>query len=277
MKNNVPIILSVLLGLAAVFAVNRLSSQRDNQPALATVSIAVATCDIPAQTELTEALLTFAEVPAQAIPPNALHWQNVSVAYGQRVQRALSSGDFLLLSDIKAPLRLAECAREGEWTVPVTFADASLVPMLSPDDEIAILATYDDPTAERRAAEKVKGSATNLLDLAELAKTSITAAQRVTVVLLPRVKVLGLGGQGANFREKSPDSSSGATIFVSLPPQQAILLVAAQQIAELHPVLRRANDETAIARTDGGIITEDTFGKLREKLAPIELPNQPGK
>ena len=268
MKNSIPLVLSVLLGLAAVFVVSRMSSGVDDSSAGKVVAVTVAAHDLSSLDELNEGALTFVEMPALSAPRGALPWDQVAVAYGQRPQRNIDKGDYLMISDIRSRLTLADCAKEGEWMIPVTFADAALVQMLTPDDEIAILASYSAGGAD--LASTLSG-ATNMTELAALAVAAEKGASKTTIVLLPCVKVLGLASGNGNFRAASGSGTS--TIFVSLPPQQAAVVIAAQQFAELHPVLRRRNDPSAMNREAGGMVTEKTFKEMTRKLTTVQMPS----
>lgn len=271
MKNSIPLILSVLLGLAAVFAVSRLSSDKGDSANERMVAVTVAASDLTSLDELKEGSLTFVEMPESSAPRGALLWERVAVAYGQRPQRNIDKGDYLMISDIRSRLTLADCAREGEWMIPVTFADTALIPMLTPDDEIAILASY---TASGNDLASSLAGATNMTELAALAVAAEKASNKKTVVLLPCVKVLGIASGDGDFRRSSSGSGT-STIFVSLPPQQASVVVAAQQFAELHPVLRRRNDPSARNREAGGMVTGKTFENMTKKLTTVEMPSSP--
>ena len=98
--------------------------------------------------------------------------------------------------------------------------------------------------------------------------------KRKTSVLLPCVRVIGIANEQGSFRESG---GSSGTIFVSLPPQQAMILIAAQRESELYPVLRKRNDSVALNRKDGGVVNSDTFAKIRRGLTPAELPEVPNK
>ena len=97
---------------------------------------------------------------------------------------------------------------------------------------------------------------------------------RETSVLLPCVRVIGIANENGSFRE---GGSSSGTVFVSLPPQQAMILIAAQRESELYPVLRKRNDSVALNRKDGGVVNAETFAGIRKGLAPAELPEVPNK
>ena len=176
---------------------------------------------------------------------------------------AVSQDDYILMTDIRIQTTLSDCTRQGEWTVPVTFSDPALVKMLMPDDEIAIISTYvkKDVVIDRNMTVS-DGSGVKMNEARE------------TSVLLPCVRVIGIANDHGSFRE---GGSSSGTIFVSLPPQQAMILIAAQRESELYPVLRKRNDSVALNRKDGGVVNESTFAKIRKGLTPAELPEIPNK
>ena len=86
--------------------------------------------------------------------------------------------------------------------------------------------------------------------------------------------MIGIANENGSFRE---GGSSSGTVFVSLPPQQAMILIAAQRESELYPVLRKRNDSVALNRKDGGVVNAETFAGIRKGLAPAELPEVPNK
>lgn len=263
MKNIIPLIVSVILGLAAVFIVSKMIVNQDSSKQHSTVAIAVAARDIDANEELTQGMLTYKSIPSSIIPKNALLWENVNLAYGQKLPHSVSADEFIMMNDIREQSTLSEICRQGEWTIPVTFSDPTLVKMLVPGDEIAIIST--------RSADKNSTAASP----AEAGERAIFAkSEKVTSVLMPCVRVLGLANSNGTFREAD---SSTATIVVSLPPQQAMILLAAQRESELYPVLRKKNDSSALNRKDGGIVTSATFDTLQKNIPVAELPYVPNK
>lgn len=262
MKNVIPLVVSVILGLAAVFVVSKTLFDRAETKDEEDIAIIVAARDIDADEELTEGALTYREVPKSVLPHGALLWENVAMIYGQRAQHSIMRNDFILLSDIQLKVSLGDCSKDGEWTIPITFSDPALVKMLKPNDEIGIISTY------------LTKSPTPPASLANEAGT--LAAQepekRETSVLLPCVRVIGIANSNGSFRE--PGSSSG-TIFVSLPPQQAMIVIAAQREAELYPVLRKRNDSSALNRREIGVVNEKTFENIRKGLQSAEMPAMP--
>ncbi len=263
MKNIIPLIVSVVLGLAAVYIVSKLLFEKEENDTENKVSVVVAARALNAHDELTQGSLTYKDIPQSAVPKNALLWENVSLAYGQQLPHAVSQDDYILMTDIRIQTTLSDCARQGEWTVPVTFSDPALVRMLMPDDEIAIISTYVSPSvAIDKNMKESDGSGVKMSE------------SRETSVLLPCVRVIGIANEQGSFRE---GGGSSGTIFVSLPPQQAMILIAAQRESELYPVLRKRNDSAALNRKDSGVVNADTFSKIRKDLVPAELPEIPNK
>ena len=263
MKNIIPLVVSVILGLAAVYLVSRLLFENKNADLENKVSVVVAARDLDARDELSQGSLTYKDIPESAVPRNALLWENVGLAYGQQLPHAVSQDDYILMTDIRIQTTLGDCARQGEWTVPVTFSDPALVKMLMPDDEIAIISTYVSQNVSIDKDMTVSdGSGVKMTE------------SRETSVLLPCVRVIGIANEQGSFRESG---GSSGTVFVSLPPQQAMILIAAQGESELYPVLRKRNDSVALNRKDGGVVNADTFAKIRKGLVPAELPEIPNK
>lgn len=266
MKNVIPLIVAVVLALAAVYMVSRMLVKTDDAAKEQQVSVVVAARDLEAGDELRPGSCTFKSIPASAVPKNALKWENVSLIYGQKLPQQIIEGDYIQLTDLQLNVSLADCVETGKWLIPVTFSDPALVKMLMPEDEIAIVATY----SENKTVLPVAAEGAAPLSDAQIAAQTQIKQNRETVVLFPCVKVTGLASEKGNFRESG---NSTATIFVSLPPRQATILLAAQREAELYPVLRKRNDASARNRRELGSVNALTFEQLRSKLETNELPD----
>lgn len=264
MKNIIPLVVSVVLGLAAVFVVSKTLFDRKEAKDEATISIIVAARDIDPDEELVEGSLTYRDIPKSVLPHGALLWENVAMIYGQRAQHSIARNDYILISDIQLKISLGDCSKEGEWTIPITFSDPALVKMLRPNDEIGIVSTYVS-----RKVERIPGVPENENAISPAVRE---AENRETSVLLPCVRVIGIANNNGSFRESG---TSSGTIFVSLPPQQAMIVIAAQREAELYPVLRKRNDSSALNRKEIGVVNEKTFEGIRKGLQSAELPSSP--
>jgi len=250
MKNYVPLVLAVLLGLAAVFAVSRLLAAR-KEAKEETSSVVAAARDIAAGDELTSDAVMRKSIPVSARPAQAIAWSTASMIEGQKALRPIAAGDYVMLSDIGLSRSMANIVGEGEWAVGR---------FVQPGDEVAIIGTFSVETKKESA---------------DLSAEVTEATKQATVVLFPRVRVLDVarGGEG-----EGETAAGGAEILLALPPPQATTLIAAQrQATELTLALRRPGDETAINRLDTGMVDEETFSTLLNGLKSVSVPAVSGK
>ena len=204
-----------------------------------------------------ESWLMKRSVEVSSLPNKAIPWNQIHRVTGQSTVRVIARNDYILANDVSGlDMRLDAAVGEGEWAVPVTFSDPSLVQFLQPGMEIAILGTsvMQEEIKKTDSSEKP--------DIVE---------QRATSVVFPCVRILDIG-KGDAIR-RSEDIGSSGTIIVALTPRQASTLVAAQRTMELYPALRKANDKNALKRRDVGIVTEATFKGLRDNLDPVTIPD----
>ena len=137
MKNTIPIIIAVILALAAVFAVSRIrGSQNASNEDL--IEIVAAARDLIAKENIKEGYVAPRLVPKSALPAQSIPWSKVNIVLGQEVLRSVAKGDYILLNDVGMDRSLSNLVTDGEWAVPVTFSDDSLLQFLQPGDEIAI-------------------------------------------------------------------------------------------------------------------------------------------
>ena len=246
MKNIIPLVIAVILGLAAVFAVSRtVSKNKENTEEM--VEIVAASRMLGSGEAVAEAFIVPREVPLSALPKQHIKWDNRSMVIGQKVLHTIAKGDYLLLSDVGMSRSMGNVIGDGEWGFPINFADSSLVAMLQPGDEIAIIGTF-------KVSETVKQGKN--LDAKEE-----TFTRTVTSVIFPRVRILEITPSGG--------------VFLSLPPQQALALTAISREAELYPLLRKTNDTKALNRKDGGIFENSALTRMIEGLTPIDIPAVP--
>ena len=262
MKNVIPLVVAIVLGCLAVFAVSRMirhdESDRKNQY----VWVVSAAKEItPKDGAIKEPWLMKRRVEASSIPSKAIPWTQINRVVGQTTVRTVARGDYVLFSDVSGmDIRLSGALAEGEWAVPVTFSDPSLVRFLQPGDEVAILATSitQEIVPKTDASEKP--------DIVE---------KRTTSVIFPCVRILDIGRGDGIRREEG--GGGGGTIIVAMTPQQSATLIAAQRTMELYPALRRANDTHALMRRDVGVVTDSTFNDkktgIKSNLEPVVLPD----
>ena len=250
MKNTIPLIVAIVLGLTAVFAVSKMIRPKESDVEGKYIDIVAAAKDItPKDGPIKESWLMKRQVEAASIPNKAIPWNQIHRVTGQSTVRTVARNDYILS-------RLDMAVGEGEWAVPVTFSDPALVQFLQPGMEIAILGTsvMQEVIAKKDASED-----------------PIVVEHRATSVVFPCVRILDIG-KGDAIR-RSEDVGANGTIIVALTPRQASTLVAAQRTMELYPALRKANDKNSLKRRDVGIVTEATFKGLRENLEAVTLPD----
>ena len=257
MKNIIPIIVAVVVALAAVFAVSRMRGKQGTMQE-EMVEVVTATRDLEPKEVIKEGFVTPRLVPKKALPAQSIPWSKLNIVLGQEVLRSVAKGDYILLNDVGMNRTLSNLVTNGEWAVPVTFSDDSLLQFIQPGDEIAIWATY--------ATQRV-------IQNKDLSAQPTVIEEKATSVLFPCVRILDIGTGDGIRREEGVRSK---TIMIALPPQQAGLLIAAQRIAELYPALRHTNDTSVRNRLDTGVIDDSTFAATREGLKPVRLPVIPG-
>jgi len=260
MKNTIPLIIAIVLGLVAVFAVSRMIRPKDSGKDDRYVMIVSASKDIdPRDGAIKESWLMKRRVEQNSMPAKAIPWVQVNRVIGQTPMRTIARGDYVLSSDVAGmEIRLSGTLAEGEWAVPVTFSDPALVKFLQPGDEIAILGT--SLTQE-------------IVQQQDMSEKPETVETRTTSVIFPCVRILDIG-KGDGIR-RDEDAGGNGSVVVALSPQQSATLVAAQRIMELYPALRRTGDMRALKRRDVGVVNDRTFDGLKANLEPVALPDDP--
>ena len=245
MKNVIPLITAVLLGLAAVFAVSK-TVKRDDKPEEKKRQVLIVTGDIAEGELIPESRVGVKSVAESAVPKNAIDVSNMAFTYNQRAKRPITKGDYILYLDIELDQSKSRALGDGQWGVPVKFADTTLLGMLQPGDDIAIVGTFSYKEAVKRGKNVDTG-------VEMLTRT-------VTTVLYPRVSILAINGNG---------------VLLSMPPRQAIALTAIQRNAALYPILRKKKDDNALNRSDGGKFEDSALTEMVKGLQNIEIPLVP--
>ena len=215
MKNTIPLIIAVILGLAAVFAVSR-TIARNRGDEVQKIAVLVANKNMSMGDEVRNDDISSIAIPREAyMPSQHVRAENSNWVVGQKLQRSVASGAFVLIDDVVSQGRgLSGEIADGEWCVPVHFADATLVETLQPGDDIAIVMIAQDAMATGRHDEDGND---------EYVKVQTAR------VLFPSVGV----------QRKTQDG-----ILVSLTPEEAQRLLIAQLNAPLYPMLRKPDDST---------------------------------
>ncbi|MBQ9367718.1 MAG: hypothetical protein IJT83_08050 [Victivallales bacterium] len=245
MKNVIPVITAVLLGLAVVFAVSK-TMKKSEEAEEQKQAVLIATGEISAGDVILDGRVGEKMVPVSAMPKNAIDAGNRAFTLNQKTHRLIAKGDYILYSDIELDDSKSRALGDGQWGVPVTFSDGVLLRMLKPGDDIAIIGTfvYNDTIKLGKDAD---------------AETK-TVSKTVTTVIYPRVTIMEI---------------SGSTVLLSMPPQQAIALTAIQHRAKLYPLLRKKDDDTALNRMNDGKFEDSALTDMLKGLTNISIPNVP--
>ena len=247
MKNVIPVIVAVVLGLAGVFAVNRMVSKQTTK-AEDKIPICAASRTLKVNETITEEYIYPKEVGVSSLPQQYIAYENRNLVIGQKALLPIAKNDYILLSNVGTSSSMSNVLGDGEWGCPVRFSDTTLLNVIQPGDEIAIVALYQYTEVVKKEKD-VNAKAHEI-------------TRQVASVLYPQVRVL---------------EKRGSTIIISMPPQQAIAITAIQQRAQLFPLLRKANDTKAQNRKAGGQfeLSNDFFAKLTDGLQKIEIPSVP--
>ena len=226
MKNTIPLIMAVILGLAAVFAVSR-TVARSSASAESRIAVVVAAGNLRSGGALARSDLARKQIPQSAyISHQHIRWDNLAMIEGQRIQRDIAKGGFILLNDVEGTDGgFSSEVGNSQWVVPVHFSDSTLVKLLQPNDEIAIVTIRD---AVKR--HEVTGGA---------ARTELTSEQ-VASVVFPCIRIM----------RKDNDN-----VLVALPPPEAMKLLMANRNMPLYPMLRRKGDVSNAKVSDVGVTT----------------------
>jgi Flp pilus assembly protein CpaB len=249
MKNYIPLVLAVLLGLAAVLAVGRLI-RGQNKAAEETCLVTAVARDVKAGETLSMDAMMKKEIPVSARPAQATAWSMAPQMVGQKVWRQITSGDYVLMTDLEPSRTMVG---EGEWAITLNMGNDGIAALVQPGDEIAIIGTFG-------LSRKVTST--------DLSAPARDEQKEATMVLFPRVRVLATGGR------KGGEGSG--ELILGLKPQEAQILIAAQQKFKLTLALRRPGDETAINRLDVGMVDSESFNKLLNGMESVTLSAKPG-
>ncbi len=252
MKNYIPLVLAVLLGIAAVVAVSRVLRERQGSRE-ATTSVVAAGRQIEAGSMIEAGMIREKSIPVMARPEGAVPWSKRALILGQTTMRAVSPGDYILTTDIETGRGASSLIGAGEWAVTLQ-AGGGIAQMVQPGDEVAIVATL---SIEREIPQ------------ADMSKSPLTEEKEITTVLFPKVRILH---SGANEPGRSQAARS---IVVALPPQQAQMLIAAQRKADLELALRKPDDDTSIDRKELGMVDSSTFTDIIKDMKNVVLPDIP--
>jgi pilus assembly protein CpaB len=202
--------------------------------------VVMATTDIPARTEITRDMITLKEFPKEHIVEGTTN--KLEAVQGRIAAVRIKNKEQVRLSDIFAKDKATGIAFKippGMRAITIRAGEIEAVgTAVKPGDHVDILATYHDPAAKQQ--------------------TTITAFQNVTVLAINKGDTEGQGKEGAT-----------SSMTVAVTPEQAELLVAADQAGALRVALRSSGDEMTVD-SPGVTIREIPRGGARRGV--VEQP-----
>ena len=90
-KNMIPLILAVILGLAAVYAVNRLVLQKNALAEEEMIEVVAAARNLGPGDILTEGSFTKKKIPQNARPTKAILWSQTSIIRDRKLNMPVAS------------------------------------------------------------------------------------------------------------------------------------------------------------------------------------------
>lgn len=216
MKNTIPLIIAVVFGLAAVLAVNRTLAKKESARGK-TVTVLKASRTLKAGDTLGANDYTNHAIPADVyIPGQQVRYEDRNMVEGLKVNHDVMQRSFIMMSDFEVADSPSADVGLKEWAVPVHFADGALLNYIQRGDEIAIILW-----AKVQKKEAVSRNEADGFKIVE---------QQEAWVLFPRKRVMSKMQNG---------------VILSLPPQEAMTLLAAQRKGDLYPMLRRQGDSSS--------------------------------
>ena len=162
-----------------------------------------------------------------------------------------------MMRDIFTESRLSETVEPGKWAIPIHFENMDIIEFVHGGDEIAIFGTL----TTKEIKESLNAKAGEQPEVIE---------HQATIVVLPAAHVM-------DTRVGSAETGRDSVIILSLPPQQANILTAAQAQGQikLYAALRNGRDDKALNRLDAGLVDERTFQEMVKGIENIRLPERP--
>ena len=254
MKNKIPLIAAMVLGIVAIVAI-RFYVQRVEQETrskLKGVPVVAAKEDIKAGTEIDPDLVVPKEVPIAFMPQQAIQGSmELKQILGHKTRVPLRAGQIILWSDIESERRggLSALIPEGDGAFTVNISQGISSSLIQPNDHIDIIASFAIPKDNQSPAAP--------------AASSQKASDLVNVVLLQNVTVLAVGDTMGGAAQAQPGERAGSgAISLSVTLPEAQLLMFAAQHGELGAVLRREGAIDTRPRSELPRVTFEAIEKI---------------
>ena len=246
LKGNAPLIIAVVLGIVAVLVAWRAIKMRELEVTRGweLEDVIVAASDITPGTALSNDTVVVDKMPRKFVYESVLVPADMEVALGREVIVPIKKGEpvhWYQLQGIRSLERLSKAVRKTGRAMSIDVNERSAVGLwVRPNDHVDVLGTFRDPNAN----------------------------QMVAVTLLQNVIVLATG-QTTAATESARSEKQYGTVTLLVLPEEAEILVLAQEMGSLYLSLRNAEDigifEERARTTISTLLTGERVKKLQQK------------
>lgn len=216
------------------------------------VTVVIASQPIPVKTRLSEDMLAVRQMPRRYLEPQAV--TDLAGAVGQVTTIPLAEGETVLATKLareSGPAGLAYRVPEGKRAVTIGSNEViGVAGLVEPGDRVDVVATFDRDTAG------IDKSRLILEDLQVLAVSQRTG--------------LSQGARGKDSRD-GKEAAANSSLTLAATPEQATLLVLAEERGSLRVLLR-----PAVADVSRGLVevTVEEFQRRNDVAAVFERKTQ---
>lgn len=261
MKQNVILIISLVVGILAAVVTNRYFNAKDAEVAQLKAdirrsqrfaSIVVVKRDLPAGTVLQREDLGVQDYPEGPVRGHAVLLEDAHALIGRQILRLLERGSPVFWSDVEGgqpgTRGLAEDIPQKMRALSITVSGAASVSgMVRPNDRVDVLGTFTFPSARNP-----------------------TELELVTLTVLQDVTVLATGRETAKTIGATARAGSYNAVTLSVTPREAEMLVFVEQIKGRLVLSLRNPSDVSFERD----LPRVNFDKIQEEIRTLNLFRQ---
>lgn len=244
-KGKAPLMIALVLGLAAIgLSYYQMQAyKKEVSKGWDLQKVVVAASDLRPGMTLSDEVVQLAEMPRRFIYDSVLVPADMEVAYNREVIVPVKRGEPLhwyQLQGVRSLQRLSKAVRPRGRAISLEVNERSSVgQMVRPNDHVDVLGTFRDPRNN----------------------------EMVAVTLLQNMIVLATG-QATSATRGAPKTNYGTVTILALP-EEAEILVLAQELGSLHLSLRNREDisifEERARTTMDTLLTGERVNKLQKQ------------
>ena len=222
LKGKTPLLIAIILGAVALVLTNLNIKQKEIavRKGWNLVPVVVAASDIPEGTVVTLDMISQRQVPEQFATSSVVRPESASHIVNQKVLVPLQAGDPLLWSQfetMRASERLSTKVQKKTRAITIEAnKNASVGGWVRPNDHVDVIGTFRDPSSNEN--------------------TAVTLLQNVIVLATGKIT----GTTNVNLIPEGQREYANVSLMVI--PEEAEILVLAQELGELTLSLRNEDD-----------------------------------